>query len=111
MLAPVARRVVVAGARPHPSQVASACDLRAMRLARGFPTVWRMDPAVALARVPRRPPRGDLVLVAAVGVWAFVEALTVDGPGPRGARVAFALAVTLPLVLRRRMPFAVMAWI
>lgn len=63
-----------------------------------------MDPLVKLAQVPRRPPRVDIVLAAALFVWALVEALAARGPGPLGGRIAFAIAVTVPLAFRRQAP-------
>jgi signal transduction histidine kinase len=66
-----------------------------------------MDPAVSLARVPRRPLPSDLVAAGVVLVWALLEALLAEGPGSTPARVGFALAISLPLVFRRRAPLAV----
>ena len=68
-----------------------------------------MDPLETIARVPRRPTRVDVVLTALLLVWAVIEALAASGPGLLWQRVAFAVCVTLPLVLRRRAPVAVMA--
>jgi signal transduction histidine kinase len=68
----------------------------------------RVDPALRLARVPRRPPRSDLAIAGGLAVWALLEAFLAEGPGPLGARVVFALAVTLPLVYRRRLPLTVL---
>jgi signal transduction histidine kinase len=66
-----------------------------------------VDPAVKLAQVPRRPPLSDLVAAGALAAWALVEAFVANGPGAPGAHVAFALAISVPLVFRRRAPFAV----
>ena len=70
-----------------------------------------MDPLVQLARVPRRPPRVDVAIAALLLVWASLEAAFVNGPGPGWARAATAVAFTVPLVLRRRMPVAVLAFV
>jgi len=70
-----------------------------------------MDPIVKLAQVPRRPPRSDLAAVAALAAWGLLEAILGTGPGSAGTRIAFALAVTLPLLVRRRAPLAVAAFI
>ena len=66
-----------------------------------------MDPAVRLARVPRRPTRGDFALVGALCLWAVLDAVFNAGPGTAAERVVFALVVTVPLVVRRRAPLAV----
>jgi signal transduction histidine kinase len=68
-----------------------------------------VDPAVRLARVPPRPPRSDFAVAGGLAVWALLEALLAEGPGPLAARVLFALVVTLPLVYRRRLPLTVLA--
>ncbi len=68
-----------------------------------------MDALITLSRVPRRPPRADVLLTALLFVWAALEALIATGPGPLWARLAFAAGVTLPLVVRRRAPVAVLA--
>ena len=70
-----------------------------------------MDPIVRLAQVPRRPPRSDLAVVGALAAWGLLEAVLGSGPGSTATRVAFALAVTLPLLVRRRTPFAVAIFI
>jgi signal transduction histidine kinase len=70
-----------------------------------------MDPIVRLAQVPRRPPRSDLAVVGALAAWGLLEAVLGSGPGSTATRVAFALAVTLPLLVRRRAPFAVAIFI
>jgi signal transduction histidine kinase len=70
-----------------------------------------MDPLVKLAQVPRRPPRSDIVAVGALGAWGLLEAVLGTGPGSTAARIGFALAVTVPLLVRRRAPFAVSAFI
>lgn len=63
-----------------------------------------MDPAVSLARVPRRPLRSDVAAAGAVLLWALLEALLADGPGSRAARVGYAVVICVPLVFRRRAP-------
>jgi signal transduction histidine kinase len=68
-----------------------------------------VDALITLSRVPRRPPRADVLLTALLFVWAALEALIATGPGPLWARLAFAAGVTLPLVVRRRAPMAVLA--
>ncbi|MEU4425992.1 hypothetical protein AB0F81_35685, partial [Actinoplanes sp. NPDC024001] len=68
-----------------------------------------MDALTTLSRVPRRPPKADVALTALLCGWAVIEAVTLPGPGPHWERVAFAAGFTLPLVLRRRAPEAVLA--
>ena len=70
-----------------------------------------MDPILKLAQVPRRPPPADLVAVGALAAWGLLEAVFGTGPGSTAARIAFALAVSVPLLVRRRAPFAVAAFI
>jgi signal transduction histidine kinase len=47
------------------------------------------------------------VAAGALAAWAVLEALLGTGPGSTPARLGFALAVTVPLVVRRRAPLAV----
>ena len=54
-----------------------------------------------------RPSRLDIALAAIFAVWALLEAVLLDGPGSTAARVAWALAYTVPLVWRRRWPVGV----
>jgi signal transduction histidine kinase len=68
-----------------------------------------VDPVVELARVPRRPSRADLLIAAALLVWALLEAILSRGPGPVAGRIAFAVAITTPLAFRRQAPGAVVA--
>jgi signal transduction histidine kinase len=75
------------------------------------PYRWGMDPIVKLAQVPRRPPRSDVVVVGALACWGILEAIFGTGPGSTATRIGFALAVTLPLLFRRRAPFAVTVFI
>ena len=60
-----------------------------------------------LAVVPRRPPRSDFVLVAVLLIWALLDALLVPGPGTRWERALVAVVTTVPILFRRRAPFAV----
>ena len=68
-----------------------------------------MESAFDIARVPRRPPRIDFVIAGVIAVWAVLEALFNDGPGPKWLRVIVALVFSVPLVWRRQAPLAVMA--
>ena len=70
-----------------------------------------VDPLVRLARIPRRPPRSDLLLAGALALWGVLEAVLGTGPGTTPERIAFALLVSAPLIFRRRAPFAVLAFI
>ena len=63
-----------------------------------------MDPLVKLARVPDRPPRADIVVAAGLLVWALIEAFVDPGPGPLAGRIAFAVAISVPLAFRRQAP-------
>jgi len=77
-----------------------------------------MDPLVKLARVPTRPPRVDILVAAGLLVWALLEAFLDHGPGPLAGRIAFAVAISVPLAFRRQAPgivvivlsVAVLAW-
>ena len=62
-----------------------------------------------LSRVPHWPPRTDVALTVLLMGWAAVEAFTAPGPGVWWQRLLFAVAVTAPLVVRRRAPVAVVA--
>jgi signal transduction histidine kinase len=66
-----------------------------------------MDALTRLARVPRRPPRSDLILAGVLFVWALLDALLGNGPGTRWERVLFAFVTTVPIVFRRRAPVLV----
>jgi signal transduction histidine kinase len=70
-----------------------------------------VDPVLSLTRVPRHPPRSDVIITAALALWALVEAAADPGPHTVILRVLFALAVSLPLLARRRYPFAVATWL
>jgi signal transduction histidine kinase len=63
-----------------------------------------MDPLVKLARVPNRPPRVDILVAVGLLVWALLEAFLDHGPGPLAGRIAFAVAVSVPLAFRRQAP-------
>jgi signal transduction histidine kinase len=68
-----------------------------------------VDPFVKLARVPSRPQRSDLLIAGVLALWAVLEAVLVEGPGSTPVRIAFALAVTVPLVFRRQWPLEMVA--
>jgi signal transduction histidine kinase len=82
-------------------------DVPPMRARAAAPTVGLVDPAVQLARVPSRPPPSDLLIAGALTVWALLEAFLVTGPGSVPVRIVAGCAMTVPLVLRRQYPFAV----
>jgi signal transduction histidine kinase len=63
-----------------------------------------VDPFVKLTRVPRRPPWIDVFIAGALLAWALTEAVLDRGPGPLAGRVAFAVAVTAVLAVRRQAP-------
>jgi signal transduction histidine kinase len=63
-----------------------------------------MDPFLKLARVPERPPRVDILVAAGLLVWALLEAFVDPGPGPLAGRIAFAIAISVPLAFRRQAP-------
>ncbi|GID30579.1 sensor histidine kinase [Paractinoplanes brasiliensis] len=69
-----------------------------------------MDDALnTITRVPRRPPPVDVALTVGLMAWAVAEALVAAGPGGLPGRLAFAIAVTLPLLVRRKAPLIVLA--
>jgi len=70
-----------------------------------------MDPALALARIPSRPPRSDLALAAALLAWGLLEALLAEGPGSTPWRIAFAVLITVPLAFRRQAAAPVMLFV
>src|SRR5688572_11298154 len=74
-----------------------------------MPRLVGVDALTRLARVPRRPTRADVTLTAVLLAWALLEAATAAGPGAWWQRVLFAAGVTLPLLVRRRAPTAVVA--
>src|SRR5829696_8211203 len=55
----------------------------------------------------KRPSALDLALVAALTLWAVMEAVLLNGEGSTAARVAWALGFTLPLLFRRHHPVTV----
>lgn len=63
-----------------------------------------MRPLLNVLRVPERPPRIDYVIFAVMLAWGQGEALFGGGPGERWQRALIALALTLPVILRRRAP-------
>jgi signal transduction histidine kinase len=68
-----------------------------------------VDPVANLARVPARPPLVDVTIAAALSLWALLEVAFLDGPGSPAVRVVAGLAMTVPLVWRRRHPETVVA--
>ncbi len=54
-----------------------------------------------------RPSRIDAAVVAGLLAWGLAEALLLGGDGSPAVRIAWALAVALPLLWRRRFPVAV----
>lgn len=73
---------------------------------KGEPTVEtpRNDPLVKLALVPRGIPPIDFAIGGGLLIWAVLEALFAEGSGSTVERVACALAMTLPVFVRRRWP-------
>lgn len=51
----------------------------------------------------------DAAITVAVVAWALAEAVSIDGDAPVGWRVAFALAVSIPMAFRNRAPWAALA--
>jgi signal transduction histidine kinase len=78
-----------------------------MRSARRWPTVAAVDPVVQIARVPSRPPLSDFLIAGALTLWAVLEAFFVSGSGSVPVRILAGCAMTVPLVVRRRFPLAV----
>ena len=68
-----------------------------------------VHPAVQLADSPRRPTRGDLLLVAGFLAWALLEAFFVNHPGPAWARALVAIGFVIPLLWRRPAPIVTIA--
>jgi signal transduction histidine kinase len=68
-----------------------------------------VDPLVKLARVPSRPPVADVLLAAALLLWALLEVAFQPGPSPTWGRIVFAVVVTVPLAVRRQAPGVVVA--
>jgi signal transduction histidine kinase len=71
--------------------------------------VFGVHPAVQLSDVPRRPTRGDLILVAVFLAWAVLEAFFVNHPGPAWARALAAVGFVVPLLWRRPAPIVAIA--
>jgi signal transduction histidine kinase len=63
-----------------------------------------VDAAAPPVRPATRPTGLDAGVVAVLAAWAMVEAVALDGPGGTAERLAAALAYTLPLLARRRLP-------
>jgi signal transduction histidine kinase len=55
-------------------------------------------------RVPERPPRIDYLVFGVMCAWGLGEALFGGGPGERWQRALIAVAITLPVIFRRRAP-------
>jgi signal transduction histidine kinase len=55
-------------------------------------------------RVPERPPRIDYVIFGVMIAWGLGEALLGGGPGERWQRALIAIALTVPVIFRRRAP-------
>jgi signal transduction histidine kinase len=66
-----------------------------------------VDPVVQIARVPSRPPLSDLLIAGALTLWAVLEVFFVSGSGSVPVRILAGCAMTVPLVVRRRFPLAV----
>jgi signal transduction histidine kinase len=66
-----------------------------------------VNPAVEMARVPARPTRLDVGVVAVLLAWSLLELFALGSVD--AAAVLFVLAVTVPLLLRRRFPVPVLA--
>lgn len=67
------------------------------------------DAIVGLASVPRRIPPIDMAIAGGLLLWAVLEALFMEGSGSTPARVACALGITLPVLVRRRWPIQALA--
>ena len=55
----------------------------------------------------KRPPLLDLALAGALVLWAVMEAAFLHGEGEAAERIAWGLAFTIPIVVRRQFPVAV----
>ncbi|WP_205473238.1 sensor histidine kinase [Nocardioides sp. SYSU D00038] len=67
-----------------------------------------MDVWQRLVEVPAAPRRADALLVGGIGLWAGLEAVFLGGPGTTAERLGVAVAVSVPLLWRRRFPAAVL---
>jgi signal transduction histidine kinase len=65
-----------------------------------------IDPVTGLRRG-----QVDALIAGVLALWALLEAIFFDGPGPLVVRIGYALAVTVPLLWRRRFPLPVLALI
>jgi signal transduction histidine kinase len=70
-----------------------------------------METVERIARALRVARPIDLAIAGALAAWALVEAVAVDGPGSIPVRIAFALAVSVPLLWRRALPLPVLVFI
>jgi signal transduction histidine kinase len=68
-----------------------------------------VDPALELAQAPRRPARLDVAVTLVLLLWAAAEALLYASEVPVAVRLAFVAVWTLPLLVVRRAPAAVLA--
>ena len=59
----------------------------------------------------KRPSLLDLTIATTLAVWAVVEAVALSGEGSTAERVAWALAFTVPLAVRRQFPVGVALFI
>ena len=64
-----------------------------------------------ILRVPERPPRVDYVIFGVMLTWGLLEALVGGGPGDRWERALIAIAITLPVLFRRRAPVLGLLWV
>jgi signal transduction histidine kinase len=64
----------------------------------------RADPLLKLAGVPRGIPPIDFAIAGGLALWAILEAIFAQGSGTTAERVVCALAITLPVLTRRRWP-------
>jgi signal transduction histidine kinase len=99
------RRAHAAGAFEY-DQTRTRVRLRSDAMRRRAAYLVRVHPAVQLADSPRRPTRGDVLLVAVFAVWGLLEAFFVNEGGPAWARALAALGYALPLLWRRQAPIA-----
>jgi signal transduction histidine kinase len=74
---------------------------------------WPYDPGVdhvaQLARVPPRPPRSDAVVSGVLLVWSVAEQVALNGSTGLLPALVFFVAVSVPLLWRRKHPISVLA--